>query len=348
MDRHNSDEGALDKLIQRYLRKETDLSENKQVEAYFDSFSTRPNITDELSPRQHTAIKKRIQQQLLKRIRVQKTPQHRLRLSSKRLMVAATIILCVFSITIYLSRSIEASEDWYEISVKKGQQRQLVLEDGTKVTLNASSKLLYPKSFMKKEKREVTLTGEAFFEVAKDARKPFIIHTPRMGIRVLGTSFNVKDYSEEQRAETSLIQGKVEVWESGQETHKIMLKPKEKFVLGKAFASTAESKEGKRKGATSQPKVAVQTITVSMNNGGSLETEWMFNRITIREEPLKNIAKRLERMYGVKITIANQRAAQQLYSATFDHEKLENIIHALQAVSPFHVEKDLQGNLLLY
>ena len=89
--------------------------------------------------------------------------------------------------------------------------REIILEDGSKITLNGSSKLIYPKSFEKSATREVTLIGEAYFDVARNEQKPFLIHTPRMEIRVLGTAFNVRDYQEDQQAETALIRSQVEV-----------------------------------------------------------------------------------------------------------------------------------------
>lgn len=110
------------------------------------------------------------------------------------------------------------------IDIPIGGEYQLVLADGTKVWLNADSKLRFPVSFTA-ERREVYLEGEAYFEVAKDSEHPFIVHISRGAIEVLGTGFNVRDYREEQKTVTTLVQGKVVYRPERQPGREIMLEP---------------------------------------------------------------------------------------------------------------------------
>ena len=97
---------------------------------------------------------------------------------------------------------------YHSISIPVGGEYQLVLADGTKVWMNADSKMKYPVAFIG-ERREVFLEGEAYFEVKKDPLHPFIVHTSRGNIEVLGTGFNVRDYPEEAKVVTTLVEGSV-------------------------------------------------------------------------------------------------------------------------------------------
>jgi ferric-dicitrate binding protein FerR (iron transport regulator) len=116
-----------------------------------------------------------------------------------------------------------------EISVPLGSKTTLVLGDGTKIWLNSGSKLKYPQKFQGNF-REVTLTGEAFFDVAKDAYKPFIVKTSALNIKVLGTTFNVKSYPEEGTIETTLVKGAVTITQNNlsQQKEAIYLKPNQR------------------------------------------------------------------------------------------------------------------------
>ena len=110
------------------------------------------------------------------------------------------------------------------IEIPIGGEYRLVLADGSKIWINAGSKLKFPVSFTTGQ-REVYLEGEAYFEVAKDSRHPFIVHTSRGTIEVLGTGFNVRGYREEQKVVTTLVQGKVVYRSEKQPDQEIVLEP---------------------------------------------------------------------------------------------------------------------------
>ncbi|MCR9011117.1 FecR family protein [Gabonibacter chumensis] len=110
--------------------------------------------------------------------------------------------------------------EYFTMNVPFGAEYNLMLSDGTKIFLNAGSSLRYPDQFIG-EKREVHLTGEAYFEVMSDSLHPFIVHASDVAIRVLGTSFNVKAYPDEAWVKTTLVQGQVET-QCG-ENHVIMV-----------------------------------------------------------------------------------------------------------------------------
>ena len=120
--------------------------------------------------------------------------------------------------------------DWQEKYTARRTRSRMILADGSVVMLNADSRLKYPTSF-DGPVREVYLTGEAFFTIQKDPEHPFIIHTDKMNIRVLGTSFNVKSYPDDASMETTLLQGSIEVTFPDRPADKIILKPTDKLVI---------------------------------------------------------------------------------------------------------------------
>ncbi|MBE9583229.1 FecR domain-containing protein [Mucilaginibacter sp. JRF] len=128
-------------------------------------------------------------------------------------MVAASILAVFISVSYYFRYDIlnyVAPVHTMQVSAARGSVTNIVLGDGTKVWLNAGSKISYPETF-RGEKREVTITGEAFFDVVHDADKPFIVHTGELVTHVLGTSFNIKAYDDDQLLHVDVLSGKVGV-----------------------------------------------------------------------------------------------------------------------------------------
>ncbi|MCW2259715.1 MULTISPECIES: FecR family protein [Sphingobacterium] len=340
MEHHNS---RLQSLIDKYLKGTCNKEESEIVENFFESFSSRPDILDQLDFEKQNEIKKRIQENVVKKI----SPTPIRKISLIKLAVAATVALFCISIAYqyqYKNRSLKN----IEINLASGQQRHITLEDGTKITLNASSRIIYPNSFKDSSKREVILIGEAFFDVAKNPKKPFIIHTPRMEISVLGTAFNVRDYENEVNAETALIRGKVSIWKTGHTNNKFILNPNEKFVLSNANIHNNAQSTNPKVVSLQNATVAVQPLVVSNQDGTALETEWMLKRMTIRDERLADIVIKLERMYGVEIQILSSKIATQRFSATFENEDLDNILKALQTVNYFQIKKTGKTQIQLF
>jgi len=114
------------------------------------------------------------------------------------------------------------------LSTARAEQYQIVLPDGTKVWLNAATTLRFPASFAGMSKRNVELTGEAYFEVAKDKTKPFIVHSDQQEVEVLGTHFNINNYTDEPMVKTTLLEGSVKVNQNN------ILKPGEQAAINKA------------------------------------------------------------------------------------------------------------------
>lgn len=199
---------------------------------------------------------------------------------------------------------------------------QQQLADGTKIWLNKKSKLTcYPG-----DNRTVMLEGEAFFDVAQNAAKPFVIHTSRMDIKVLGTSFNVKAYNDNLSDETLLVSGAVEITLKKDKTRKIRLRPNEKIVLKPA--------------ATTNEKTAAYQVTTGTANNDSTISEilWRDNKLVFNHETFEEIAAKMERWYGVRIHIQDQSVKKLLFTAIFDKETVDQTLTALQLSAPFHYQ----------
>jgi ferric-dicitrate binding protein FerR (iron transport regulator) len=223
-----------------------------------------------------------------------------------------------------------AASNLSEVSTKIGSKSKLVLPDGTTVWLNAGSKLTYDKDY-DVELREVSLSGEAFFDVVKSAGKPFIIHTERIDIRVLGTSFNVKSYPGEQTTETSLIKGKVEISIHNRPSEKIILQPNEKLIVNNQDTLHKQNNSGK-----TTPLVAVENVTRLDDDSTIVETSWVDNKLVFSDTDFEEIARQMQRWYGVSIELKNEPLKKMRFSGTFTHETITQALDAMKITTAFH------------
>lgn len=211
------------------------------------------------------------------------------------------------------------------VSTKRGSKSKVQLPDGTQVWLNADSKIVYNESFQDKI-REVQLTGEAFFDVVRDEHRPFIIHTSTIDVKVLGTAFNVRSYANEKNTETSLIRGSVEITLLDNPDKKIILKPNEKLVVrNKAFTDSKDESPAEKKTTMTLGKINFQVKDSSV-----VETLWVKNKLAFDEEPLEDIALKLERWFDVKVVITDKALMKNRYTAFFEDEDLQQVMEALK------------------
>jgi transmembrane sensor len=211
-----------------------------------------------------------------------------------------------------------------ESVAKPGAKSRLLLSDGTVVWLNSGSRLNYPSSF-NDSIREVTLEGEAYFDVAKAAGKPFIVHTRDIRIHVLGTVFNVKCYPEDNQTEATLISGLVQVSKTGDSSGETMLlHPHEKVVVKKQDE------------AAPTPKTLIlRQLKKNITDTALVETAWVYNKLVFDGEDFRQISNEMERWYNVKVTIHNDAVANYRFHAKFEHETITEVLTALQVSLPF-------------
>src|SRR6188768_3387467 len=173
-------------------------------------------------------------------------------LSKKKLTIfsfLALLVLTTGAIYLFTQNKVAILPTQQAISsivTKNGNRTKIVLPDGSQVWLNAGSNLDYNNSVFNKDLREVTLNGEAYFDVTKNAEKPFIIHTKKMDVKVIGTAFNVRSYNDERTAEASLIRGSIEVTLKDGKTQKLILIPNQKISVANDAIEALAEKPGKK------------------------------------------------------------------------------------------------------
>ncbi len=170
-----------------------------------------------------------------------------------------------------------------KVIIPYGKKSMITLSDGTKVWLNAGSQLLYPSRFLRK-KREVLLVGEAFFEVVKNPERPFIVRTKEINVEVLGTSFDVSAYPDDNTFETTLVEGSVslQIKNNGflSTNENIVLVPNQRILIN-----------------NSKGESVVKGVDVSFY------TSWKDGMFKFEKEDLCKVVRKLERYYNIKIGI---------------------------------------------
>ncbi len=234
--------------------------------------------------------------------------------------IAASIaLLVVLSFWVYNLISPKpvtiAIEEVYK-SNPKGQKSVITLPDGSTVKLNAESRLTYPNRFV--NNRELYLEGEAFFEVKEMPEKPFIVHSGKIKTTVLGTSFNFRNYPEENNIRVVLVTGKLLVSQKEKSPdikNETILKPNEQILYNKVTS------------IINKDELDVQEIV-----------GWKDNVIHFNQANLDYIERKLERWYGVDIDIQNESKKKIRLSTTFTNQSLENVLISLGFTLGFDYE----------
>lgn len=202
-----------------------------------------------------------------------------------------------------------------KVAVPRGGEFKLTLSDGTVVHLNSETVLSYPVRFVG-EKREVELHGEAYFEVAEDAARPFIVKTSRYNVEVLGTHFNIADYENDEFVHTTLVEGKVAV--SGPGVRQRVLQPNEQFVLDK--------KTGKQE---------VKTVDVSYF------VSWKDSSFRFRDVRLEEIMHAIERWYDVTVFYENQEVKDYRFGFNVGRdESIDPLLRIFEANGRIKIDRN--------
>lgn len=262
-------------------------------------------------------------------------------------LYAAASVIFILGIGFLLKKNADSKspdqKNLQQVFANPGSKSQIILPDGTVVRLNSSSRLSYRKDF-NKNVREVDLEGEAYFDVTKDAEHPFIVHTSRIDIKVLGTLFNVKSYEGDPTIETTLLRGSVEVYNKDDPSApKVILKPNEKLVFRKDKEEELPLQNGEAKDSLKRlnpdQDISISTLSASRPDSLKEETSWLYNRLVINGDDFNNLATKLERWYGVKIEILSENLAKYHFNGIFENETIEQALAALQLTVKFKYER---------
>ena len=224
--------------------------------------------------------------------------------------VAVACIIVVLSLANYnmFHKQKQLSTQNFTVSAEKGQRAFVTLPDSTKVWLNSDTKISYPADYGMKE-RNVALMGEAYFEVAKNPDKRFIVETKGMQVEALGTAFNINAYKNDNKIIASLFSGFVRV---SYEDHVTILKPHESVKVDLLTRDFFQYEDNTMK------DIAL----------------WRENEITFDGESLEEIAHIINRLYNTTIYIEDESLKKECYIGTVRNNSLENFIDIINLTTP--------------
>lgn len=283
---------------------------NKRLDELIDSIELRSPHPGE----EHSAEKSFTR--LMARISANANPSgvFRRRANHYRIWLAAATVALLIAMGGWLQMALESDPNFVVTANNSGIVEEVSLPDGTIIQLNNRSKLIYPEQFTG-DLREVFLEGEAYFDVAHNKKKPFVVNTGELKIRVLGTKFTINAISMNSQITTTLLEGSIDV--SDQNEHKLM-KPNQQLTYD------------------------VSTGKMSLVDLANAEKEvrWTQNVWVLSDTPLLTICQRLEQQFGVKFIVVNDELIEKSFTGEFQtSEPLDSILKTMQITTPFKYER---------
>ena len=238
----------------------------------------------------------------------------------RELCKIAAVIAITVSIGLFFLQQ-NGGDAMHTVTVPSGQRANLTLPDGTKVWMNARTEIQYPGVFSK-SKREIKLNGEAYFEVSHNAKHPFIVHTNKCSIEVLGTKFNVEDYADSKDFSTALMEGSVKVSDNRQDKNTLILSPDQLVILkgGKLIAKDIADYDYYR---------------------------WREGLVCFKDVGFEQLMHRFEKCYGVKIVIENDKWLEYGFTGKFRvSDGIDNALKILQKEAPYSFRKSADDSVI--
>lgn len=311
-----------EKLVRRYFARLCDETEERKVRQWFASVEGQAYLSADMDKKvvlwgdekegmaDHEIPTDLMFERIQKKIR-----RKELRLWLYRAAVVVLPLIFTASLAFMLFRTQEKETVAYrEVVVAKGEQLQVLMQDGTRVWLNADSRLVYPDNFNEKE-RVVKLEGEAYFEVAKNREKPFRVELEAVDILVTGTSFDIKAYPEDSLIQTCLAEGAIQLHNKvlAQE-NRVSMKPGEVAWLSKYSG----------------------VCRVDTTDDAGSFSAWKGNRLVFKKTPLREVLKVLERKFDRVFEVEDPALYRYTYTITFHHESLREILEDMQRITPVY------------
>lgn len=285
------------------------------VEKYWSKLDTLPY--QQIDPEKDWKIvRDRVQQQV---------PLQRERVAMPWLRYAAIIVVCM-AVSFFVGSRMRnglfsnRSQQLTTIEAPAGSKTYITLPDSSRVWLNAKSKISFDENFGI-DNRYLKLEGEAFFDVVKK-KVPFRVETPLYTVAVLGTAFNIKAYSDDDHVSTTLVRGlvNVEYITPLGATQIMQLKPNEKIIASRTDSENASARS--------------YTFNHERGIDAENETSWKDGWLSVRGESLYQLARKIERLYDVKINFENEELKTYRYTGRLRQLSLEQVLKALALTSP--------------
>ncbi|HOV71687.1 MAG TPA: FecR domain-containing protein [Dysgonamonadaceae bacterium] len=310
-------------LFDKYLRDEASSEEIERLLALIRNDRSMQDIFEDQLRKSDPEIDVNVQQKIFSNIRQSISSKNEVPFIQKKwkkvLQWAAILILPIVSaLSVYYFIQTQQGNNHPTIVIAGyGEKAEVVLPDGSRVWINSGSKITYNDEFNRKQ-RPVYLEGEAYFEVTKDKERPFIVKTESMFVEALGTSFNIRSYSEDQQAFAVLIEGKIKVSASGQEQ---ILSENQRAIFNKS----------------------TRTLTTDMVRSGDF-IQWKSGNLYFDNQSFEDIARTLSRIFNVDIQFASDKLRFIRFSGTLGMSSIRNTLDILSLTSPMRYE--MQGTTI--
>jgi ferric-dicitrate binding protein FerR (iron transport regulator) len=327
-------------LVTRYLAGETDTKGQEEISEWLQQSAIHRNLYNEIRMTwdQINSMKEMNQfdvnngwNKLHSRIaasseapeaRVNEIPQKRgifFRMSLLKIAAAIAFLVLLGAGTFGIITLIGRDTQMTTVSSGTNDRTQITLPDGSRVSLNAGTKLVYAKNFSV-HNREVRLTGEAYFDVRHDADNPFIVYTGKAGIKVLGTSFNVQALKSSGKVEVFVESGSVQLFEAENTGNTITIEP--------GFIGSLENSSVEKQVNTNENYLA-----------------WKTRRLIFNNTELEEVAAGIQNVFKVDVVFKDPSMARCKIGSNFENESLENVLEAICTIYNWKWER--KGNRVI-
>lgn len=298
------------RLLQRYIAGNATEAERKQVAEWIDE--SPEHLREYMAQRKlHDIVVWRFPARLGSHAKTKVAAWGR-RLVIEMLKVAAIFVFAFWGSN-YWWNSKTTYDKYQSVFVPAGQRAELKLSDGTRIWLNSQSRLIYPSSFGR-DVRSVKLDGEAYFEVAHDAKAPFEVCTKEVNVVVLGTKFNFRNYAEDASATVDLKEGRIKVFNTQDADDPEYLYPDEQIVFDKETGKMSK-------------------VRSKFDNASA----WINNELLFDELRLDVIAKRLARSFDVRVEVADSICDKRFYGNFFiQGSTIEKVLDVMASTNQMH------------
>lgn len=299
------------RLLNKFLEGDCSINEKKRLNSMLDN----PNQYDEFMSEHWDLASDEVDSRVEKKIFEVITKERKIKKNGLFIhfwkVASVVFLICTLGLSFWVYDKIindkSESQQWI-VSVDKGQKANMTLPDGTQVWLNSDSKITYNSNF-NQANRDISLEGEAFFEVAKNESTPFIVHTKQMSVKAIGTAFNLKAYNDDPDITTTLVSGKVRINTPLQSQ---LLEPNQRLVFDKNERRTRISNEQD-----------IESFSA-----------WRENQLMFNDQNFRSITKVLERHYNIRFVFEDSRLEGYCFTGTIPNTGLESLLEIFTLTSP--------------
>ena len=304
-------------LFRKYLSNSATADEMKELDEWIasneDFHDWLENQVDNSSAEMDAEKQADILAKIHEKIAVQSKQKFVLPGWAKTVAAVALIVLMAVSAAIYFRSNQPNMIQYAEIGALRGQKASVTLPDGTKITLNSESTLKYSTNYNQSD-RAVELVGEAYFEVAKNKKIPFVVKAGKLEIEAKGTAFNIKAYPTDNSISTTLTEGKIEVKTPVDVLNMI---PNERMEYNNTDQTFRKL-----------------TLTDAVGSIGWLNDELSFENATLAE-----VVANFSRIYNIDIQFASESIKEQRFTGKINNNSLLSVLRIISLTSPIRFEQ---------